>query len=86
MTEEELIKSIADAQFDVDSARFRVASAKKELAEAESKFTGCKLHLEILEEQLRVVLFYKPTYELSAREKEIAEFKEKLPDLLKRIK
>jgi hypothetical protein len=85
-SEEELIASIADAQFDLDSARSSLAAAKRELRDAESKLTGCKLKFEILSEELRVIQFYKITHEVNEREKEIADFKARMPELMERIK
>ena len=86
MTEEELIDSLVDAKFELDSARSSLAAAKRELRDAESKLTGCKLRFEILTEELRVVQFYKITYEVDEREKEIADFKARMPELMERIK
>lgn len=86
MLEEELIKNIYDGELDVADARYRVEACKKDLLDAESKLIGSKIKLDTLNEQLRVILFYKSNYELSEREQEIAQFKERLPAILDKLK
>lgn len=86
MSEEDLIKKIYDGEMDVADARYRVESCKKDLFDAESKLIGYKIKLDSLNEELRVINFYKLNYELDEREQEIANFKERLPALLEKLK
>lgn len=86
MTEVELLKLIADADVELHNATLAVSKAKRDHTNAETLYLETKLAKERLLEQLRIYRLTTVDYELSHREKDIARFKEALPDLLKNDK
>lgn len=81
MTEEELMLQLSEAKRDHTEAQYLLATAKKLWTEAETKMINSKLHMERVQEAIRV--YHNTTYkkEHGAREKEIKAFREKFPDL-----
>lgn len=72
---------LAEAKRDHTEAQYLLATAKKLWTEAETKMINSKLHMERVQEAIRV--YHNTTYrkEHGAREKEIKAFREKYPDL-----
>lgn len=86
MTEEELLNKIAAIDIELHNAALSVANAKRMHMHAETKFIEAKLTKERLTEELRALKLASVDEELTYREKDIARFKEALPDILKNDK
>lgn len=86
MTESELLELIAAADIELHNATLAVCTAKRKVTDAETMYLESKLAKERLVEQLRVKRLRSIDVELSHREKDIARFKEALPNLLKNDK
>lgn len=88
LTEEELLKQIAENDYDLKQARGQVALYKEKLLEAETALIGHKLKDERLREQLRLVRLHtvKPNEQKTAYEEDIERFRQRLPELLEKLK
>jgi hypothetical protein len=84
--EQEILDKIKDAETEQKEARTLVAFHKKAAIDAETRLIAANLTLEGLKENLRVYLLKYPHYEETYNEKDIREFRERLPELLKTIK
>lgn len=82
MTEAELLKLIAAADVELHNATLAVSAAKRMHVDAETLYLETKLAKERLVEELRVHRLTTVDYEMDHREKDIARFKEALPDIL----
>jgi hypothetical protein len=85
VTQEEILKQIEDVEIDRRDAAKQMAFHKKAAMEAESRLIEANLIKEKLKEQLRVLRHRTISVELTLREQDIAEFKAKLPELMKKI-
>jgi hypothetical protein len=81
ITEEELMTQLSEAERDYAEGKRLLSAAKKMWTEAETKMINSKLHMERVQEAIRV--YHNTTYKKDhgAREKEIKAFQEKFPDL-----
>lgn len=86
MTEQEILNQIQEAEQEKNYAKLALRNAKKLLQEADTLLFESTLKLERLREALRV--YHNITYrkEHGAREKEIAAFRAKFPDLCEMAK
>ena len=75
------MSKLSEAEKDYVEARRKMAVAKKLYTHAETQMINTKLHMERVQEAIRV--YHNITYkkEHGAREKEIKAFQEKFPDL-----
>lgn len=87
-TEEELLKEIAENDYELKQARGQVADYKEKLLNAETQLITLKLKDERLREKLRVhrATTPQPNEQKLAEEKEIERFRQRLPELLEKIK
>jgi len=84
-TEQEILSKIKEIQVEQNDARCSVALHKKAAVEAESRLIAANLQLDKLNEQLRLARLRNPIQEETTREKDIREFKDRLPEILKKI-
>lgn len=84
-TEQELLKAIAEVELEQKEARSLVAFHKRAAIDAESSLIAANLTRERLAEELRRLRLSTVRYEMSAEDKDIEEFRARLPDLLKKI-
>jgi hypothetical protein len=84
MTEEEVLRQLADATREYQIAQQKMTSLKKKLMHAETELIHAKINKERAAEAKRI--FYNTTHppELDARDKEIKAFKDKYPELCKK--
>jgi len=85
-TDQEIQQDIKEAERLQKEARSQVAYHKKAAVDAESNLIHANLQFEKLKEELRVYYDQYPPKTESFDEKEIRLFKERLPELLKKIK
>lgn len=84
ITEQEILKAIAEAELEQKEARGLVAFHKKAAVDAESRLIAANLHREKLAEDLRVWHNTTVKHELDARDREIEAFRAKMEDFKKR--
>ena len=84
MNRAELLTALAEAEKDYADAKKVVAQCKKQCIDAETKLIEAKLNKEKLEEALRIDKNTVPslTPEMSAREKEIEQFRQNNPEVV----
>lgn len=85
MNEQEILKAMNEAQTERKEAKDRIAYHKRAAVDAESDLIAANLKFERLKENLRVFRITNPQQEETPRDREIAAFREKLPELLKKI-
>ena len=85
-TEQEILAAIAEAEIDQKEARQKVAYHKMAAIEAESLLITANLKRERLAEELRVWHLRTVKFEVSKEEKDLEDFRARLPELLKKIK
>lgn len=85
MNEQEILAAMDEALLERKEAKDRIAFHKKAAVDAESDLIAANLRYERLKEDLRVFRITNPIQEETPREKEIAIFRERLPELLKKI-
>lgn len=90
LSEEDLLKQLAEADDNIKHASRRMREVAQELVKAETELIGAKVHKQKLVEQMRVLKLQLPEAESGyepalAREKEIEEFRKRLPELMKKI-
>lgn len=87
MTEEErnILKDIESAQLDKKEAETKMSHHKTQWISAETDAIAANNKILLLKERLRVHLSKYPHPEETLREKEIREFSQRLPELLKKI-
>lgn len=83
--EQELLKQIKDQETEQKEARQLVAHHKKGVVEAESRLISANIQIERLREELRVLRVQNPIQEETSNERDIREFKERLPEIMKKI-
>lgn len=84
--EEMLNKLLKEASDDVSYANFRIEDLKRNLIDAETVLIEAKLRHKKLAEELRVYRDSQVDHNMTDRQKEIDDFKNKLPDLMKKFK
>jgi SMC interacting uncharacterized protein involved in chromosome segregation len=84
-TELDLIERLAAADKDVQIAQAKMVKMRQLFWEAETELMGLQLKKEDLQQQLRKARMTIVDLEQTPEEKEIAEFAERLPELLKRV-
>ncbi len=85
ITEQDILQRITEVEVDQKEARGLVAFHKKAAIDAETQLIAANLKYESLKEELRVYRNQHPKKELTYREKDIEEFRQKLPELMKKI-
>lgn len=85
ITEQEILNEIKEIAVEQNLARTKVAFHKKAAVDAESDLIAANLSMERAREKLRVFHMTHPKKEITPRDREIESFKEKLPELLKRL-
>lgn len=85
MNEQELLQQITKTEQAYQNAQKRMVRAKAAYVAVESEVIEHKIALENLRDQLRLVQYRTPNYAPDARDKEIAEFRHKMPELLKKV-
>ena len=85
ITEQEILDKIKETELEQKEARTLVAFHKKAAVDAESALIAANIKAERLKEELRVFLVKYPHKEESYEEKELREFRLRLPELLKKI-
>jgi hypothetical protein len=78
---QELIDQIAAAELDREAAQKRLRQAKKAMMDAETDLIEAKLRKEKLTEKLREFRMQDPVFVPEARDKEIADFCARFPEL-----
>jgi len=84
-TEQQLHQQIAAADKEVQMAQQKMIKLRQQYWDAETELMGAKMAKEELEKQLRTARMTMVDYEPTQEEKDIAEFAERLPELLKRV-
>jgi len=84
--EQEILDKITEANAERHEARTLIAFHKKAAVDAETLLIAANITLESLREELRVFLLKYPHYEETHNEKDIREFRERLPEIMKKIK
>jgi uncharacterized coiled-coil protein SlyX len=85
MNEQELVQQIAETEQAYQDAQKRMVKAKAAYVEVESEVIEHKISLENMRDQLRRLRYRTPNYAPDARDQEIEEFRQKLPELLKKV-
>lgn len=85
-SEEEILKQIKEIEVERSGARTQVAYHKKAVVDSESRLISANLTIEKLQEELRRCRLASPIQPPTIRELDIAEFRKKVPELMKRIK
>lgn len=85
ITEQEILDQIKETEVEQKEARSLVTFHKKAAIDAESQLIAANLKAERLKEQLRVFLLKYPHKEETHEEKELREFRIRLPEILKKI-
>ncbi len=85
ITEQEILDKIKETELEQKEARSLVTFHKKAAIDAESQLIAANLKAERLKEELRVFRLKYPRKEESYEEKELREFRVRLPELLKKI-
>lgn len=85
-SEEEILKQIKEAEVERSGARTQVSYHKKAVVDSESRLIAANLNIEKLQEELRRCRLASPIQPPTTRELDIAEFRKKVPELMKRIK
>ena len=85
MTEQDILQQIAETQTAYAEAQDKMRQAKAVFVEAESEVIEHKIKLENLREQLRQHRMVTPNYTPTHREQEIEAFRQRLPELLKKV-
>jgi uncharacterized protein (DUF3084 family) len=83
--EQLLLDQIVVANKDVLMAQQKMVKLRQQYWDAETELMGFKMAKEDLEQQLKVVRNCSVDYEQTPEEKDIAEFAERLPELLKKV-
>lgn len=83
--EKEILQAIEENSLEQKEAKDQVAYHKKAAVDAESRLIAANIRASNLKEELRVYRITTPRYEETPRDREIAELREKLPELLKKI-
>lgn len=86
ITEQEILAAIKEMEREQKEARAQVAFHKKAAVDAESRLIAANLGYERLVEKLRVLRLQNPVQEEEYRERDIREFRERLPEITKKIK
>jgi len=85
IAEQKILAAIKEAEVEQKEARSQVAFHKRAADEAESRLIAANLRYERLIEELRVYRITTPRVEETPYDREIAEFKEKLPGYLAQL-
>ncbi len=85
ITEQEILAAIKEIELEQKEARASVAFHKKAAVEAESRLIAANLRFENLNEQLRVHRVTSVRKEATAYDREIEEFRKKLPGYLEML-
>jgi len=83
--EQEIIDNIRVAEVNREEARTIIAFYKKIVVNAETQLIAANITLVGLREDLRVYLLKYPHYEETHNEKDIREFRERLPNIIKKL-
>lgn len=83
--EQDILNQIKESELEQKEARGLVAFHKKAAVDAESRLIAANLRIAKLQEDLRVLRVQNPIQEETSREKDIREFKERLPEIMKKI-
>lgn len=82
MTEQELIKKLAEADREVVDAKKALAEAKKRWTDAETDLITAKITRERIKEELRVYRNVTVRYDPDGRDLEIERFRKDNPELV----
>lgn len=85
LMEQNILDRIKETETDRSDARSLVAYHKKAVDEAESRLIAASITLTNLKEELRMHLAKYPHYQEGQREKDIREFRERHPELIKKF-
>lgn len=85
-SEEELLAMLNEIALIQKDARAQIAAHKRAALEAESVLIEANIRSEKLKEELRIYRITTVSYEKTIEEKNIDDFKLRLPELLKKIK
>jgi chromosome segregation ATPase len=85
MPEKKLEEKITDLMHDIASSRARISHLRSQLEDAESKLIEDKLQLENFKSELRIFHARQLPTGMTERQKEIAEFRERMADTLKKV-
>ena len=77
---------IEEASTEIIDARRELAEYKRKMLSAEDRLIASQLRQESLEEQLRLIVSQKVNVNLTDRQREIKDFKDKLESVLEKIK
>lgn len=84
--EEMLQKLLTEADADVYYAVRQIESLKRNIVDAETVLIEAKLRQKKLTEELRVYRDSQIDYEMTDRQKEISNFRNNLPEIMKKFK
>jgi regulator of PEP synthase PpsR (kinase-PPPase family) len=87
LTEEELLKEIAENDYELKQARGQVSLLKEKLQDAETVLIGLKLKNDRMQERLRQrrLSTIQPDENKQAYEEDLERFRQKLPELMERL-
>ena len=85
MPEKKLEEKIMDIMHDITSSRALISHLRTQLEVAESKLIEDKLQLEKFQSELRMFRARQLPTGMTERQKEIAEFRERMFDALKKV-
>ena len=85
-SEQEILDEITAVEGMQRSIRIKLSQAKLAVIDNESLLVTASLKLDKLKEELRVFRLRNPIQEETAREKDIREFKARVPELMEKIK
>lgn len=85
MTEKEILAKLLNLDYDIDEAKKKFLQLKKDILLVEDNIISYKEEYRKLNNKLNDLRARTLDSELTDREKEILTFKEKLPELLKKI-